>query len=63
MTRIAGNRSLTYPIAVDGSALTESYDYRYRFTSADALMARAGRHGAIAGRLNGRISSCGMSSP
>jgi nucleoside-diphosphate-sugar epimerase len=34
---------LTYPIAVDGSALTESYHYRYRFSSADALMARAGR--------------------
>jgi len=39
---------LTYPIAVDGSGLTESYDYRYRFTSADALMARAGRHLALA---------------
>ena len=39
---------LTYPIAVDGSALTKGYGYRYRFTSADALMARAGRHLAIA---------------
>jgi UDP-glucose 4-epimerase len=39
---------LTYPIAVDGSALTETYNYRYQFTSADALMARAGRHSAIA---------------
>jgi nucleoside-diphosphate-sugar epimerase len=38
---------LTYPIAVDGSALAESYGYRYRFTSADALMARAGRHLAL----------------
>ncbi len=39
---------LTYPIAVDSSALTETYGYRYRFTSADALLARAGRHFAIA---------------
>ena len=39
---------LTYPIAVDGSALTQTYNYRYHFTSADALMARAGRHSAIA---------------
>jgi nucleoside-diphosphate-sugar epimerase len=39
---------LTYPIAVDGSALTQTYNYRYQFTSADALMARAGRHWAIA---------------
>jgi nucleoside-diphosphate-sugar epimerase len=39
---------LTYPIAVDGSALTKSYGFRYRFTSTDALMARAGRHLAIA---------------
>ena len=39
---------LTYPIAVDGSALTRTYNYRYQFTSADALMARAGRHCAIA---------------
>jgi nucleoside-diphosphate-sugar epimerase len=37
---------LTYPIAVDGSALTERYGYRYRFTSVDALMARAGRYRA-----------------
>jgi nucleoside-diphosphate-sugar epimerase len=29
---------LTYPIAVDGSALTQTYNYRYQFTSADALM-------------------------
>jgi nucleoside-diphosphate-sugar epimerase len=41
-------RFLTYPIAVDGSALTEAYNYRYHFTSADALMACAGRHSAIA---------------
>jgi nucleoside-diphosphate-sugar epimerase len=39
---------LTYPIAVDGSALTGTYNYRYQFSSADALMARAGRHSAIA---------------
>jgi UDP-glucose 4-epimerase len=39
---------LTYPIAVDGSALTETYNYRYQFTSANALMARVGRHSAIA---------------
>jgi nucleoside-diphosphate-sugar epimerase len=39
---------LTFPIAVDGSALTQAYDYRYRFTSAEALMARAGRHSAMA---------------
>jgi nucleoside-diphosphate-sugar epimerase len=39
---------LTYPIVVDSSALTETYDYRYHFTSADALMARVGRHSAIA---------------
>jgi nucleoside-diphosphate-sugar epimerase len=37
---------LTYPIAVDGSYLTECYGYRYRFTSVDALMARAGRYRA-----------------
>lgn len=35
---------LSYPVAVDGSHLTRTYGYRYRFTSADALMARAGRH-------------------
>ena len=39
---------LTYPIAVDGSGLTATYNYRYHFTSADALMARVGRHSAIA---------------
>jgi UDP-glucose 4-epimerase len=39
---------LTYPIAVDGSALTGTYNYRYQFSSADALMARAGRHHAVA---------------
>jgi nucleoside-diphosphate-sugar epimerase len=39
---------LTYPIVVDGSALADTYNYRYHFTSADALMARAGRHPAIA---------------
>lgn len=35
---------VTYPIAVDGSVLTRTYGCRYRFTSADALMARSGRH-------------------
>jgi UDP-glucose 4-epimerase len=35
---------LTYPVAVDGSALTRAYGHRYRFSSADALMARSGRH-------------------
>jgi nucleoside-diphosphate-sugar epimerase len=35
---------VTLPIAVDGSALTRTYGFRYRFTSAEALMARAGRH-------------------
>jgi UDP-glucose 4-epimerase len=35
---------VTFPIAVDGSSLTRAYGYRYRFTSADALMARSGRH-------------------
>jgi UDP-glucose 4-epimerase len=39
---------LTYPIAVDGSSLTDTYGYRYRFSSADALLARAGRHHAVA---------------
>jgi UDP-glucose 4-epimerase len=39
---------LTYPIAVDGSALIETYNYRYQFSSADALLARAGRHHAVA---------------
>jgi hypothetical protein len=41
-------KCVSYPIVVDGSALTESYGYRYRFTSVDALMACAGRHLAIA---------------
>jgi nucleoside-diphosphate-sugar epimerase len=35
---------VTFPIAVDGSALTRAYGCRYRFTSAAALMARSGRH-------------------
>jgi UDP-glucose 4-epimerase len=35
---------VTFPIAVDGSLLTRTYGYRYRFTSAEALMARSGRH-------------------
>jgi nucleoside-diphosphate-sugar epimerase len=35
---------VTYPVAVDGSALTRTYGYRYRFTSAQALLARAGQH-------------------
>lgn len=35
---------VTYPIAVDGSALTRAYGCRYRFTSADALTARSDRH-------------------
>jgi UDP-glucose 4-epimerase len=35
---------LTYPVAVDGASLTRTYGDRYRFSSADALMARAGRH-------------------
>ena len=35
---------VTYPIAVDGTALTRSYGINYQFSSADALMARAGRH-------------------
>jgi UDP-glucose 4-epimerase len=35
---------VTFPIAVDGSFLTRTYGYRYRFTSAEALMARSGRH-------------------
>jgi nucleoside-diphosphate-sugar epimerase len=38
----------TYPIAVDGSSLTDTYGYQYRFSSADALLARAGRHHAVA---------------
>jgi nucleoside-diphosphate-sugar epimerase len=37
---------VSFPIAVDGTALTRTYGYRYQFTSADALMARAGRHRA-----------------
>jgi UDP-glucose 4-epimerase len=36
---------VTFPIAVDGSALTRAYDYRYRFTSAEALLARSGLYG------------------
>jgi UDP-glucose 4-epimerase len=35
---------VTFPIAVDGSSLTRAYGYRYRFTSAEALMAQSGRH-------------------
>jgi hypothetical protein len=35
---------VTFPVAVDGSALTRAYGCRYRFTSAEALMARSGRH-------------------
>jgi nucleoside-diphosphate-sugar epimerase len=35
---------VTFPVAVDGSLLTRTYGYRYRFTSAEALMARSGRH-------------------
>jgi UDP-glucose 4-epimerase len=35
---------VTFPIAVDGSALTRAYGWRYQFTSAEALMARSGRH-------------------
>jgi UDP-glucose 4-epimerase len=35
---------VTFPIAVDGSFLTRAYGYRYRFTSAEALVARSGRH-------------------
>ncbi|HEX5078183.1 MAG TPA: NAD-dependent epimerase/dehydratase family protein [Geminicoccaceae bacterium] len=35
---------VTFPIAVDGSALTRAYGYRYRFTSTEALTARSGRH-------------------
>jgi nucleoside-diphosphate-sugar epimerase len=34
---------LTYPIAVDGSSLSRAYGHHYRFTSADALLGRAGR--------------------
>jgi nucleoside-diphosphate-sugar epimerase len=37
-------RFVTFPIAVDGSALTRSYGCRYQFTSAEALTARSGRH-------------------
>ncbi len=35
---------VTFPIAVDGSALTRAYGCGYQFTSAEALTARAGRH-------------------
>jgi UDP-glucose 4-epimerase len=35
---------VTFPVAVDGSALTRTYGCRYQFTSAQALMARSGRH-------------------
>lgn len=35
---------VTYPIAVDGSALTRAYGCGYQFTSAEALMSPAGRH-------------------
>jgi UDP-glucose 4-epimerase len=37
-------RFVTYPIAVNGTRLTETYGYEYRFTSADALLAQCGRH-------------------
>ena len=37
---------VTFPVAVDGSALTRTYAYHYRFTSAEALLARAGQHAA-----------------
>jgi nucleoside-diphosphate-sugar epimerase len=40
---------VTFPIAVDGSSLTRTYGYAYRFTSAEALLARSGRHAAGAG--------------
>jgi nucleoside-diphosphate-sugar epimerase len=41
---------VTFPIAVDGSSLTRAYGYDYRFTSAEALLARSGRHAAGADR-------------
>jgi nucleoside-diphosphate-sugar epimerase len=44
---------LTYPIAVDGSALTKTYNYHYQFSSVDALMARAGRYCGIAAGVVG----------
>jgi nucleoside-diphosphate-sugar epimerase len=47
---------LTYPVAVDGSALTRAYGYRYRFGSADALMARSGRYLAGVDAATSRIT-------
>jgi nucleoside-diphosphate-sugar epimerase len=35
---------LTYPIAVDGTRLTSTYGYRYRFTSRQALLAAEGSY-------------------
>lgn len=35
---------VTFPIAVDGAALTRAYGCDYQFSSAEALTARAGRH-------------------
>jgi nucleoside-diphosphate-sugar epimerase len=37
-------RMLTYPIRVDGSRLTGVYDYQYRYTSLQALVAEEGHY-------------------
>jgi UDP-glucose 4-epimerase len=47
---------VTYPIAVDGSALTRAYGCDYQFTSAEAFSARAGRHLAHAATTSGTVA-------
>lgn len=41
-----GWRFLSYPIRADGSCLTRKLDYTYRYSSAEALLARRGRYAA-----------------
>jgi hypothetical protein len=48
---------VSFPIAVDGSSLTRVYGYRYRFTSAEALMARSGRHFAGANAATAAVAA------